>query len=128
MSSVTLICNVAADDGLPVTVTSYQWNTAGCYTHPSRNNGNPTCFPDGQTTQSVTDNDVTAEDAGTITCTVTINGRDYTSGPFTLRISGEQLAYFVLCIVNNTCFYYLLNISVVLYTSCYGLCMEVYSL
>ena len=100
MSSVTLTCNVAADDGLPFTVTSYQWNTAGCYTHPNRNNGNPACFPDGQTTQNVTDNDVNAEDAGTITCTVTINGSDYTSGPFTLRISGEQLVYCVIaCIV-----------------------------
>ena len=100
LSSVTLTCNVAADDGLPVTVTSYRWNTTGCYTHPNRNNGNPTCFPVNQTTQSVTDNDVTAEDAGTITCTVNISGSDYTSGPFTLRISGEQLVYFVIaCII-----------------------------
>ena len=100
LSSVTLTCNVTADDGLSVTVDSYQWNTAGCYTHPNRNGGNPTCFPDGQTTQSVTDNDVTAEDAGTITCTVTISGSDDTSGPFTLRISGEQLVYCVIaCIV-----------------------------
>ena len=71
----------------------------------------------------MTDNDVTAEDAGTITCTVTINGSDYTSGPFTLRISGEQLVYCVIaCIVNNACYYYLLHVTVVLYTSCYGLC------
>ena len=101
MSSVTLTCNVAADDGLPVTVTSYRWNTAGCYTHPNRNNGNPTCFPDGQTTQSVTDNDVTAEDAGTITCTVTISGSDYTSGPFTLRISGEQYGMYVIVVTGQ---------------------------
>ena len=39
----------------------------------------------------MTDNGVTAEDAGTITCTVTINGSDHTSEPFTLRISGEHL-------------------------------------
>ena len=96
LSSVTLTCNVAADDGLPVTVDSYRWNTAGCYTHPNHNNGNPTCFPDGQTTQSVTDNDVNAVDAGTITCIVTISGSDYTSEPFTLRISGEH-AVSVLC-------------------------------
>ena len=82
LSRVTLICVVIADDNLPVTVDSYQWNTAGCYTHPNHNNGNPTCFPDGQTTPSVTDNDVTAEDAGTITCTVTISGSDDTSEPF----------------------------------------------
>ena len=89
MSSVTLTCNATSNDGSPFTVTSYYWNTAGCYTHPSRNGGNPSCFLEGQRTQSVTDDDVTAEDAGTITCTVTINGVDYTSEPFTLRISGE---------------------------------------
>ena len=75
----------------------YHWNITGCYTH---NNGNPSCFPHGQTTQSVTDDDVTAEDAGTITCTVTISGIKYTSESFTLRISGEQLLYSVItCIV-----------------------------
>ena len=96
LSRVTLICTVTADNESSVIVNSYQWNTAGCYTHPNHNNGNPTCFPDGQTTQSVTDNDVTAEDAGNITCTVTISGSDYTSEPFTLRISGEQLVYCVI--------------------------------
>ena len=102
MSSVILTCNVAADDGLSFTVDSYQWNTAGCYTHPNRNGGSPSCFPDGETVQSVTATDVTAEDVGAITCTVTISGSDYTSGSgsgsgsgyytsglFTLRISGE---------------------------------------
>ena len=115
MSSVTLTCNVAADDGLPVTVISYRWNTAGCYTHRNRNNGNPTCFPDGQTTQSVTDNDVTAEDAGTITCTITISGSDYTSGPFTLRISGEQLVYCVIA-----CIVYCKQCMLLLLATCYG--------
>ena len=114
LSSVTLICNVAADDGLPVTVDSYRWNTAGCYTHPNRNNGNSTCFPDGQTTQSVTDNDVTAEDAGTITCTVTISGIDYTSGPFTLRISGEELVYCVIA-----CIVYCKQCMLLLLATCY---------
>jgi len=70
-------------------VTSYQWNTAGCYTNSNYNGGSPGCFPHDETTQSVSD-DVTAEDAGTITCTVTIDGSDYTSGPFTLRVSGEH--------------------------------------
>ena len=46
----------------------------------------------------MTDDDVTAEDAGTITCIVIINGVDYTSEPFTLGISGEQL----FCIVYNS--------------------------
>ena len=96
LSSVTLICDVTSDDGSLFTVTSYQWNTAGCYTHPNRNSGNPSCFPDGQTTQSVTDDDVTAEDAGTITCTVTIYGGLFTSGLFTLRISGKYLVYCII--------------------------------
>ena len=114
LSSVTLVCVVVTDDNLPVTVDSYRWNTAGCYTHPNRNNGNPTCFPDGQTTQSVTDNDVTAEDAGTITCTVTISGSDYTSGPFTLRISGEQLVYCVIA-----CIVYCKQCMLLLLATCY---------
>ena len=114
LSSVTLTCNVTADDQLPVTVTSYRWNTAGCYTHPFHNNGNPTCFPDGQTTQNVTDNDVTAEDAGTITCTVTISGSDYTSGPFTLRISGEQIVYCVIA-----CIVYCKQCMLLLLATCY---------
>ena len=83
-----------------LTVTSYQWNTAGCYTNAQFTPSNPECFPHGQTTQSVTGNDLNAEDAGTITCIVTISGSDYTSEPFTLRISGEQLVYCVItCIV-----------------------------
>ena len=96
LSSVTLMCMV---DPIPVALVdvSYSWNTTRCYTNNNYNNGIPGCFPHNQTTQSVTDNDVTAEDAGTITCTVTISGSDYTSGPFTLRISGDQLMYF--CIV-----------------------------
>ena len=79
---------------------NYRWNTAGCYTNSKFTGSNPQCFPHGQTTQSVTGNNLNAEDAGTITCTVTINGVNYTSEPFTLRISGEQLVYYVIaCIV-----------------------------
>ncbi|XP_065911372.1 cell adhesion molecule-related/down-regulated by oncogenes-like isoform X2 [Dysidea avara] len=90
LSSVTLTCMVTSSDGSILNVTNYQWDTTGCYTHPAHNNGNPVCFPTGQTTQSVTGNDLTAEDAGTVTCTVTIGGvdGDYTSGPLTLHISG----------------------------------------
>ena len=92
----------------------YHWNITGCYTHPNRNSGNPSCFPDGQTTQNVTDDDVTAEDAGTITCIVTINGVNYTSEPFTLRMSGEQLAY---CVI--TCVVYCKQCMLLLLTICY---------
>ena len=89
LSSVTLTCMATATGGSTLTVTNYQWNTTGCYTNPAHNSGNPACFSTGQTTQNVTDNDLTAEDAGTITCTVTIGGVDYTSGPLTLHISGK---------------------------------------
>ena len=77
---------------------SYQWNTEGCYNNSNFNDGNPSCFPHKQTTQNVTDDDVTAEDAGTITCTVSIGNEYYTSEPFTLRISGEHL-YLMCCIL-----------------------------
>ena len=89
LSSVTLTCRATASDGSTPTVTNYQWDTTGCYTNPAHNSGNPTCFPTGQTAQNVTGNDLTAEDAGTITCTATIGGVDYSSGSFTLRISGK---------------------------------------
>ena len=84
----------------PSSSVTYQWNTAGCYTNSRFTPSNPECFPHGQTTQSVTGTDLNAEDAGAITCTVNISGSVYTSKPFTLRISGEQLVYCVItCIV-----------------------------
>ena len=79
---------VTSSDGPTPTVTSYQWNTGGCY---ANNRIEMNCFPTGQTTQSVTGNNLLAEDAGTITCTVTVGGIDYTSGPLTLRISGMYM-------------------------------------
>ena len=88
LSSVTLMCMVSSNNGSEFTVTSYQWNTTGCYTNPAHNSGNPACFPTGQTNQSVTDDNVTAEDGGTITCTATIGGNNYSSEPLTLFISG----------------------------------------
>ncbi|XP_065911365.1 uncharacterized protein [Dysidea avara] len=92
LSSVTLMCMVSSNNGSEFTVTSYQWNTTGCYTNPAHNSGNPACFPTGQTNQSVTDDNVTAEDGGTITCTATIGGNNYSSEPLTLFISGIALA------------------------------------
>ncbi|XP_065904647.1 hemicentin-1-like isoform X2 [Dysidea avara] len=86
LSSVTLKCRVTSSDESTPTVTNYQWNTTECFTNNAHNT--PTCFPTGQTTQNVTGNNLLAEDAGTITCTVTIDGVDYTSGPLTLHISG----------------------------------------
>jgi len=91
LSRVTLTCMVDLSGLSLPNGTSFQWNTGGCFTNDF--NSIPMCFPVGQTTQSVTGNNLLAEDAGTITCTVTIGGVDYTSGPLTLRISGN----------NNTC-------------------------
>jgi len=73
-------------DPSPPDSATFQWNTGGCFQnvhHPDL-----TCFPTGETTQNVTGNNLLAEDAGTITCTVTIGGVDYTSEPVTLRVSG----------------------------------------
>jgi len=59
---------------------TYQWNTEGCYVQR--------CFPAGKITQSVSEDDLLAKDAGAITCTATILGVNYTSDEFTLHISG----------------------------------------
>ena len=88
LSSVTLTCMV---EPIPSSFVFYQWSATGCFTNSKFTPSNPECFPHNQTTQSVTGNNLNAEDAGTISCTVTINGSDYTSEPYRLRISGEQL-------------------------------------
>ena len=85
LSSVTLTCMV---DPSPPADATYQWNTT-CFTNNFHTT--PTCFPTGQTTQNVTGNNLLAEDAGTITCTVTIGDVDYASEPLTLRISGTLI-------------------------------------
>ena len=118
MSSVTLTCMV---DPTPPSSVTYQWNTTGCYTNSKFTGSNPQCFPRGQTAQSVTDNNLNAEDAGTITCTVTISGSYYTSEPFTLRISGEQLVYCVIA-----CIVYCKQCMLLLLATCY--CCIIYQL
>ena len=112
---------VMTSDGSTFPVTNYQWNTTACYTHPDHNSGNPTCFPTNQTTQSVTGNDLTAEDAGTITCTVTIGGVDFTSEPLTLRISGMLMCVRIaeiLHVLVNPGFQKVLKSWGILYTAC----------
>ena len=85
LTSVTLMCIATA---VPATVTSYRWNTINCYNN-SRGVDDPCFYGNGQTRQNITGNDLLAQDAGTVNCTATINGTDYTSDPLTLRISGE---------------------------------------
>ena len=111
LSSVTLTCMVKP---IPLSSVTYQWNTAGCYTNSKFTGSNPQCFLHGQTTQSVTGNNLNAEDAGTITCTVTINGVDYTSEPFILRISGEQILYSI-----TACIVYCKQCMLLLLVTCY---------
>ena len=98
----------------PSSSVTYRWNTAGCYTNTQFTGSNPECFPHGKTTQDVTGNNLNAEDAGTITCNVTISGSNYTSEPFTLRISGGQLVY---CVI--TCIVYCKQCMLLLLATCY---------
>jgi len=88
LSSVTLACMV---EPLPTTNVTYQWNTTGCYTNINYNDGVPSCFPHDQTMQNVTDNDLTAEDAGTINCITTFDGVSYTSDSLTVLVSGIEV-------------------------------------
>ena len=85
------MCMATAADGSTVTVTSYRWTAIDCYT---RTGGvQDPCFYSlpSATGQNITSTGLLAQSAGTVTCTATINGVDYTSDPLTLRISGEQL-------------------------------------
>jgi len=99
-SSVILTCMV---DPSPPAGTTYQWNTGGCFTNNAHNV--PTCFPTGQTTQSVIGNNLLAEDTGTITCTTTIHGLEYTSRSLTLRISGIHVIYLNMQLLFVSIFY-----------------------
>ena len=81
----------AADES-PANVTSYRWNAMNCYNN-SRGVSRPCFYGNGQTGQSIIDNNLRAQDAGTVNCTATINGTNYTSDPLTLRISGKLNIY-----------------------------------
>ena len=93
LSNVTLMCLLYP---LPLTNVTYSWNTTRCYRNSNYGGGNSRCFPLSQTTQNVIGYNLTAEDAGTITCTITIDGNEYTSGPFALRISSELLSHMII--------------------------------
>ena len=102
LTNVTLMCLATAADGSPVTVTSYRWTASECYSHAG--GVQDPCFYDNNPTgQNITGNDLLAPDAGTVTCTATIDGTDYTSDPLTLCISGESekatSPLFAICIL-----------------------------
>ena len=90
MTSVRLFCNATPADGSPVTGVSYSWHDIGCY---NNNHGvqNPCFYRLYTTGNNITDNNLRAEDAGSVTCTVSVSSESYTSDSLTLRISGEQL-------------------------------------
>ena len=79
-----------AADGSPAIVTSYSWTATNCYT---RTGGvqDPCFYSLDSTGQNITGDDLLAPSAGTVVCTATINGMDYTSDQLSFRISGEQL-------------------------------------
>ena len=82
------MCVVTPVNGSTSTVTSYQWTAMECY-GGSKRNGDLCFYGNGITGQNITGTDLSAKDAGTMTCTATIDGTTYTSDPLTLRISGE---------------------------------------
>ena len=92
MTNVTLMCIATAANGSLANVTSYHWNAINCYNN-SDGVLDPCFYSNSQTSQNITGNDLLAQDAGTVSCTATINGINYTSDPLTLRISGELDMY-----------------------------------
>ena len=85
LRSITLTCMV---EPLPSVNVTYRWNTEECYSNAHYNEGIVGCFPHNQTTQTVTDDDLTAEDAGTISCTAIVDGLNFFSSAYLLNISG----------------------------------------
>ena len=92
LTSVTLMCIATAADGSPATVTSYCW-------HSSQTTLN---IPNSH---AITFDNLLARDTGTVSCTATIDGTNYTSDPLTLRISGELNQHFMNLSSRNTNFH-----------------------
>ena len=82
------MCMATTTDGSPANVTSYYWNATSCYNH-TKGVEDPCFYSSNHTGQNLTGNNLLAQDAGTVTCTVNIGGVNYQSKPLTLRISGK---------------------------------------
>ena len=89
LTSVTLMCIATAADESPANVTSYRWSSMDI----TINNPN---------SHAITFDNLLAQHAGTVNCTATIDGTDYTSDPLTLRISGELNHHFMILSSRNT--------------------------
>ena len=97
--SVSLMCMATTACGSSVTASCYSWTVTDSYNHTIYGVQNSGFYSGGCTGYNITGNSLLAPDAGTVTCTATIDGIDYTSDPLTLRISGEPLysQYTVWC-------------------------------
>ena len=90
LTNVRLFCNATPADGSPVTGVSYSWHDSGCYTN-GHGVQDPCFYSQYTTANNITGYDLRVEDAGDVTCTVSISSESYTSDSLRLRISGEQL-------------------------------------
>ena len=87
LTSVSLMCMITIPGGSSINVTSYSWAATDCYNHTGGVES-PCFYSGGCTGNIITEDSLLAPDAGTVTCTATIAGVDFTSDPLTLRISG----------------------------------------
>ena len=112
LTNVSLMCIVTTPDGSPITATSYSWTATNCYNHTGGVQS-PCFYSGGLITGNITGYSLLAPDAGTVTCTATITGVDFTSDPLTLRIAGEDDAIFSIFsdfyVHYNFCFQYIVN-------------------
>ena len=95
LTSVSLMCIVTIPGVSSINATSYSWTATDCY---NRTGGvqSPCFYSGGRTENIITGDSLLASDAGTVTCTATIAGVDFTSDPLTLRISSKHLMYLMI--------------------------------
>ena len=95
LTSVSLMCIVTIPGVSSITATSYSWTATDCYNHTDGVDS-PCFYSGGRTGNIITEDSLLAPDAGTVTCTATIAGVDFTSDPLTLRISSKHLMYLMI--------------------------------
>ena len=92
LTNVSLLCMATTPDGLPIAGASYSWTATNCYNHTG-DVQIPCFYSGGRTGNIIIDNSVLAPDAGIVTCTATIAGKDFISDTLTLRIAGKDIWY-----------------------------------
>jgi len=97
------MCVAMRTDGSPATATNYHWTAEECY-NITGGVIDPCFYGGSKTGQNITGNDLLAQDAGTVTCSATIDGVNYTSDPLTLCISGELGIYIVYYFYISYCY------------------------